>query len=139
MHDYSFYRQLLAPNGRLLQEGDILKQTQLADTLEQIGEHGIAYFYNSTFTERMVEELQMDWNSIITVEDFQNYSSVERTVVRANYKGLEMLGMPPPSAGGPVLGHILNILDSMKLHDIVNVPVLNAFKACHQVLPRLID
>lgn len=106
-----FHRQLLAPNGQLLREGDTLKQTQLANTLEQIGEQGIGYFYNSSFTERMVQELQNDWDSIITVEDFQNYSSVERDVVNATYKGLKMLSMPPPSAGGPVLGLILNILD----------------------------
>lgn len=60
----------------------------------------------------MVEELQRDWNSIITVEDFLNYTTVVRDVVRARYQGLEMLGMPPPSAGGAVLGLILNILDS---------------------------
>ena len=60
----------------------------------------------------MVEELQRDWNSIITMEDFLNYTTVVRDVVRARYKGLEMLGMPPPSAGGAVLGLILNILDS---------------------------
>ena len=104
-------RALLAPNGQLLGEGDTLRQTELADTLEKIAEQGIGYFYNSNFTERMVQELQTDWNSIITVEDFQNYSTVEREVVRAAYEGLEVLGMPPPSAGGPVLGLTLNILD----------------------------
>ena len=87
----------------------------MADTLEKIGEQGIDYFYNSNFTVKMVEELQNNWNSIITVEDFRNYSTAERDVVRANYKGLEMLGMPPPSAGGAVLGLILNILDRKTL------------------------
>ena len=79
--------------------------------MEKIAEQGIGYFYNSNFTERMVQELQTDCNCIITIEDFQNYSTVEREVVRAAYEGLEVLGMPPPSAGGPVLGLILNILD----------------------------
>ena len=46
------------------------------------------------------------------MEDFLNYTTVVRDVIRARYKGLEMLGMPPPSAGGAVLGLILNILDS---------------------------
>lgn len=58
----------------------------------------------------MVNELQRDYNSIISVDDLRNYSSVERQVVTAKYKGQEMLGMSPP-AGGAVLGLILNILD----------------------------
>ena len=104
------YRELIAPNGQLLKEGDILKQPQLADTLHQIAEHGISYFYNSSFTEAMVNELRSDYNSIITVDDLRNYSSMERRVATAKYKGLEVLGMSPP-AGGAVLGLILNILD----------------------------
>ena len=103
-------RELLAPNGRLLQEGDELKQPQLAETLQLISEHGISYFYNSSFTKTMVEELQRDYNSIITLNDFSNYSSVEREAVKAKYKDQEMLGVSPP-AGGAVLGLILNILD----------------------------
>ena len=98
-----------------MKTGDILKQTELADTLEKVAEQGIDYFYNSNFTEKMVEELQRDWDSIITVEDFRNYTTVVRDVVRARYKGFEVLGMPPPSAGGPVLGLILNILDRTPL------------------------
>ena len=111
-------RSHLAPGGQLLGKGDTLKQTELANTLEQIGQQGIGYFYNSSFTEAMVEELQRE-NSIITVEDFQNYTTVVRDVVRARYTGLDMLGMPPPSAGGPVLGLILNILDSKCLHLVI--------------------
>ena len=118
------YRDLVAPNGNLLQEGDILKQPQLADTLHQIAENGINYFYNSSFTELMVEELQRDYGSIISVEDFHNYSSIERNVARAKYKGQEMVGVSPP-AGGAVLGLILNILDgeslSLQSHSVLLV------------------
>ena len=113
-------RELIAPNGQLLKEGDILKQPQLADTLHQIAENGIGYFYNSSFTEAMVSELQSDYNSIITVEDLHNYSPVERGVVSAKYKGQEMLGMSPPS-GGAVLGLILNILDGKTIQADDNI------------------
>ena len=94
----------------MLQEGDTLKQPQLADTLHQIAMQGIDYFYNSPFTDWMVAELQTDYGSIISVHDFHSYTSVERKVARARYKGQEMLSVTPPS-GGAVLGLILNILD----------------------------
>ena len=103
----------MAPNGQLLREGDLLKQPEMAATLHQIAEQGIDYFYNSSFTEEMVRELQRDYSSIITTEDFHNYSSVEREVAKAKYNGQEMLGVSPP-AGGAVLGLILNILEGEK-------------------------
>lgn len=104
------FRDLLAPNGEFLNEGDRLCQIQLAGTLEAIAEHGIGYFYDSSFTEEMVEELQQDYGSILTVEDFQKYSSVERPVVTAKFKNHTMLSIPPPACGA-TLGLILNMLD----------------------------
>ena len=108
------FRDLLAPNGEFLNEGDRLCQIQLAGTLEAIAEHGIGYFYDSSFTEEMVKELQQDYGSILTVEDFQKYSSVERPVVTAKFKNHTMLSIPPPACGA-TLGLILNMLDAGKI------------------------
>ena len=102
----------MAPNGEFLSEGDRLHQFQLADTLEAIAKHGVGYFYDSRFTEKMVKELQQDYGSILTVKDFQSYSSVQRPVVRAYFKNHTMLGVSPP-AGGATLGLILNVLDGI--------------------------
>ena len=100
----------MAPNGEFLKEGDTLYQFQLATTLEAIAEQGIDYFYNSNFTVEMVTELQQKYGSIITVEDFQKYTAIERQVVAAKFKDYIMLSMPPPACGA-ILGLILNILD----------------------------
>jgi gamma-glutamyltranspeptidase/glutathione hydrolase/leukotriene-C4 hydrolase len=102
----------LAPNDELLTEGDTLHQFQLADTLEAIAEQGIDYFYNSNFTVEMVKELQETYGSILTVEDFQRYTAIERQVVSARFKDHIMLSMPPP-ASGAILGLLLNTLDGM--------------------------
>ena len=104
----------MAPDGELLMEGDRLHQFHLADTLEAVAKHGIGYFYDSYFTEKTVKELHQDYGSILTLEDFQSYSSVERPVVRAHFKGHTMLGVSPP-AGGATLGLILNMLDGMTI------------------------
>lgn len=101
---------LLAPNGDLLEEGDTLRRHLYADTLQQIAEHGADYFYDSDFTESMVEELREDYNSIITAEDIRNYTPLERRVTKAGYRGLDVMGVAPPGSGA-VLALILNILD----------------------------
>lgn len=93
----------------LLKEGDTLKQEKLADTLHEIGQKGANYFYNSTFTEDMLKDLEA-YDSILTLEDFQNYTPVDRDVTVAEFMGLRVYGVSAP-AGGPVLGLALNILD----------------------------
>lgn len=102
----------MAPKGEFLTEGDTLYQLQLADTLEAIAEQGTEYFYNSNFTVEMVNELQQNYGSILTVEDFRRYTVIERQIVPAKFKDHIMLSMPPP-ASGAILGLLLNTLDGM--------------------------
>lgn len=102
----------MAPDSDFLKGGDTLYQLQLANTLEAIAEQGIDYFYDSSFTVEMVTELQREYGSILTVEDFQRYTTAERQVVAAEFKGHLMLSMPPPACGA-MLGLLLNILDGM--------------------------
>ena len=77
----------------------------------------------------MVSELQRDYNSVVTVEDFQNYTAIEREVVTSHFDDLEVIGVPPP-ASGAVLGLILNILDGR--HQELSLP-----SSCdHSLVPR---
>ena len=121
------FRQLLQQDGHLLTEGDVLKQPELADTLTMIAQQGEQYFYNSDFTEEMVTELRTQHNSILTVEDFNNYEVKEREVLVSEYDGMEMHSAPPPS-GGAILALIMNIMDGKTMLNNCN-PTLS--------LPRL--
>lgn len=104
-------RELLAPNGTLLKEGDILKRPLYAETLRMVAQHGADYFYNNlTFTSPMVDELQEYYQSIVTVDDFANYTALVKDPVVSNFSGdLTVFGVPPPSSGA-VLALALNIL-----------------------------
>lgn len=103
-------RELLAPGGKLLKKGDRITRHQYAQTLRSIGEKGADFFYNSNFTEELVRELREGYNSVMTMEDLQNYTAIEREVVTSQFADFEVIGVPPP-ASGAVLGLILNILD----------------------------
>ena len=105
-------RELLAPDGEYLKEGDTIYRKKYAQTLRAIGANGSAsYFYEGPFMEQMVKELK-EAEAIIEEEDFLNYTAIEREVVESYYDELRVLGPPPPSSGA-VLALILNILRGM--------------------------
>ncbi len=54
-------------------------------------------------------------NGLMTMEDLRNYVAKERTPLRGNYRGHEIISMPPPSSGGAVLIEMLNILEGYDL------------------------
>ena len=47
----------------------------------------------------------------ITREDLTSYKTVERQPIRADYRGWEILGPPPPAASGVHIAQMLNILE----------------------------
>ena len=105
-------RELLAPDGEYLKEGDTIYRKKYAQTLRAIGESGNAsYFYEGPFMEQMVRELQ-GVSAPFQEEDFLNYTAIEREPVETYYDGHKVIGHPPP-ASGAVLALMLNILQGM--------------------------
>ena len=102
----------MAPGGKYLEENETLNRPLYADTLEMVSWNGADWFYESDFMRETVQELREEYGSIITEQDFREYSPMERTLVESYYSGHTLKGMSPPSAGGPVLALALNILDS---------------------------
>ncbi len=101
---------LFAPDGRLVRAGDVLRQPELADALERLGEAGPAPFYAGDIADAIVDWLA-DRGGIVTAEDLASYAVVDRTPIRASYRGREVVTNPPPSAGGILIAHALSLLD----------------------------
>jgi gamma-glutamyltranspeptidase/glutathione hydrolase len=51
----------------------------------------------------------------ITRKDLTSYKTVERLPIRADYRGWEILGPPPPAASGAHIAQMLNILEGYDL------------------------
>jgi gamma-glutamyltranspeptidase/glutathione hydrolase len=94
--------------------GDLLKQEDLARTLERIAARGPAGFYEGD-TARLIEKEMKAGGGLITRDDLAAYSPKRRTPLRGTYRGHEVLGMPPPSSGGVALLQMLNVLESYDL------------------------
>jgi gamma-glutamyltranspeptidase/glutathione hydrolase/leukotriene-C4 hydrolase len=106
--EFEGIRELLAPNGEPLKEGDILKQATLADTLQLISDNGIEYFYE-TMAADMAKEINESGGNY-SVGDFTDYRIVERTPTETMFNDYHVISTPPPS-GGAVLSMMLSILE----------------------------
>jgi gamma-glutamyltranspeptidase/glutathione hydrolase len=94
--------------------GDLLQQTDLADTLERIAKEGPRGFYEGK-TAQLIEKEMQRGGGLITREDLTRYQVIRRAPLRGTYHGIEILTMPPPSSGGVVLLQVLNILEGYDL------------------------
>jgi gamma-glutamyltranspeptidase/glutathione hydrolase len=112
--DPSSVRYFFHADGRAYDAGEILKQPDLAKTLTAIAEKGRAGFYEGEVAERIAAEMKAG-NGLITLDDLKAYRVVEREPVRGNYRGFEIVSMPPPSSGGAHLVQMLNILEGFDM------------------------
>ena len=97
--------------------GDIIYNTGLKKSLELISERGIDVFYNGEIGEKLVEVAQQ-YGGILTMEDLKNYRVEIRTPVRGNYRGYDIISLPPASSGGTIVIEILNILENFDFSKI---------------------
>ncbi len=92
-------------------EGDVFKQPDLAKTLKLIRDKGTDGFYKGKVAELFTKEIKK-LGGYISQEDLDKYKPVERKPVLGNYRGYEIVSMPPPSSGGIALVELLNILEN---------------------------
>jgi len=101
-------------NGVPYEAGEIWRQPDLARSLERIMNEGHDGFYSGETARLIVEEMENN-GGLITAEDLARYQAVERAPIVGNYRGYEVISMPPPSSGGIALTQMLNILEGFDL------------------------
>jgi gamma-glutamyltranspeptidase/glutathione hydrolase len=106
----AFYKKY----GRSYQIGETLVQPDLAWTLKQIAVNGPDAFYKGEIAQRIVKNMKSNVG-LITMDDLENYAPVIRKPVKGNYRGYDILSMPPPSSGGVHVIQVLNILEAFPI------------------------
>jgi gamma-glutamyltranspeptidase/glutathione hydrolase len=94
--------------------GETLVQRDLAGSLRLIAEQGPAAVYGGPIGEKIVAEVARAGGHL-TIDDFSNYEAVVREPVRGDYRGYEIVSMPPPSSGGVHIVQILNTLEGFPI------------------------
>jgi len=95
-------------------EGEKFIQNDLAWSLKQIAKDGPDAFYNGEIAERIAADMASH-GGLITMDDLAAYEAVEREAVRGEYRGHEIISMPPPSSGGVHVIQMLNLLEAYPL------------------------
>ena len=113
MKPYPASLAVFSREGRPLEEGAVLRQTDLAATLRLIAARGPRGFYEGETAER-IEAAVKAAGGILTRADLAAYRPVVRQPLRGRYRGIEVLA-PPPPAGGLVLLEALNLLEGFDL------------------------
>jgi gamma-glutamyltranspeptidase / glutathione hydrolase len=94
--------------------GDVLKQPDLARTLQRIADQGPAGFYEGE-TAALVEKEMKANGGLVTRADLAAYRALKRVPLRGTYRGYEVITMPPVSSGGTALLQMLNTLEGYDL------------------------
>jgi gamma-glutamyltranspeptidase/glutathione hydrolase len=102
------------PGGGKWVEGDRIILKDLAKTLAAIANEGPRVFYQGWVADRIAEDMKAN-GGLITKDDLAAYQAKVRKPVYGNYRGYEIISMPPPSSGGVALIEMLNILENFNL------------------------
>ncbi len=112
----------LREDGLPYQNGDVLRNPDLAKSLTLIAEQGADVFYNGEIADAIMAEIEK-YEGVMTREDLANYKVNLREPVKSTYRGYEIISCPPPSSGGTHLIQILNILENFDIGSMeVNSP-----------------
>jgi len=109
-------KAFLTADGNVPEVGAIIKQPELARTLDAIANQGAKGFYEGRVAQNLVAGVRAG-GGIWTLEDLKNYRVVERKPLIGEYHGARIITASPPSSGGIAVLDSLNILAGFDLHD----------------------
>ncbi|MCC7338944.1 MAG: gamma-glutamyltransferase [Pirellulaceae bacterium] len=123
-------RVLLDPSGQPWSSGHLLRQPDLAQTLRQIAEQGIAWFYHGEFAELAAAHLR-EAGGVMAASDFANYETLVRRAIQTQYRGDSVIGFPPPSSGGI---HDAQMLGMLAEFDVAGIFAESEARGLHLLL-----
>ena len=97
-------------DGSAYQPGEVLRQPDLAATLERIAEAGRDGFYKGR-TARLIARDMRRHGGLVDEAALAAYEPAWRPVLSGNYRGHRIVTMPPPSSGGVHVLQMLNVLE----------------------------
>ncbi len=105
-------RELYAPEGRPLVEGDWFRFPELAEALERFGVEGAEPFYRGEIAAALSSYMGAHGGTL-GATDLAEYEAIERRPIHAPFRGAEVWTNPPPSSGGILIAYSLGLLERM--------------------------
>lgn len=107
------FARIFLKDGKPYGVGEILRQPDLAHTLELIAEKGAREFYEGSIAEKIVADLNRN-GGVLSKEDFARHKADWVEPISVSYRGITACNFPPNTQGMASL-EILNILDNFDL------------------------
>jgi gamma-glutamyltranspeptidase/glutathione hydrolase len=105
--------RLFLDQGEIPEEFSLLRQPELARTLQLLAREGHAGFYAGEVAEQLVSGVRKA-GGIWSLRDLSEYRIVERQPLRIGLdEGRELISAPPPSAGGLAIAQSLLMLQRL--------------------------
>jgi gamma-glutamyltranspeptidase / glutathione hydrolase len=98
------------PGGAPVKAGDLVVMPEYAAALRLIAAKGPGALYGGDLGAAVADYMARA-GGLITLDDLARYETIERRPIRGRYRGFEIAGAPPPTAGGLHLIEMLNILE----------------------------
>jgi len=114
MERYRGTRAVFLADGTPPTTGEILKQSELARTLELIAEKGFDGFYRGETAKKLLAAVKEEggkWRA----DELTGYRVKEREPLRFRYRDWDVTTAPPPSSGGVALAEMLQMLEGWDL------------------------
>ena len=107
-------KRIFLVDGEVPPEGSVIKQPDLAVTLEAIAKKGRDGFYKGAVARQLIRGVNSA-GGIWTQEDLDKYNVVERKPIYGEYNGMKITSASPPSSGGIALVEMFNVLSGFDL------------------------
>ena len=117
LSQYAETKRIYLNDGKFYDEGELFHQPDLAATFSRLQKGGPNEFYQGETARLIVADMKRN-NGLMTMADLRGYVAKQRDPLRGNYRGYEVISMPPPSSGGAVLIEMLNILEGYDLKKV---------------------
>ncbi|MEJ6388316.1 gamma-glutamyltransferase [Gymnodinialimonas ulvae] len=105
------------PGGTPLAEGTLLQNPAYAATLRAMQAEGSDAIYHGAIAEGIIDTIRSAEGNpgVLSLQDLAIYEVVERPAICAEYRGMDVCGMGPPSSGALTVGQILGMAGSYDL------------------------
>jgi gamma-glutamyltranspeptidase/glutathione hydrolase len=117
MERYAGTRAVFLADGDAPKVGEILKQPELAHTLELIADKGFDGFYKGETAKKLLKGVT-DEGGKWTADELAGYRVKEREPLRFAYRDWTIVTAPPPSSGGIAIAQMLQILAGWDLQKL---------------------
>ncbi|OJT23851.1 gamma-glutamyltransferase [Archangium sp. Cb G35] len=93
--------------------GHLVRQPELARTLQTLAKSGAKAFYAGPLAQAMVDTVKAGGGTL-SLEDLKVFKTRAHAPLEGSYRGHRILTMPPPSAGGLAVVQVLGAMERLR-------------------------